>query len=325
MKNKQINIDINKLKNSEKEPSRLGFGKGLLKAGKKNKNIVSVEADLGKSTKSSLFRKEFPERSFNVGIAEQDMINTAAGLAFSGKIAFASTFAIFTERAFEQFRNAAARTNLNVNLIGSHAGFKTGPDGASAQCIEDMAIYRTLPNVAVICPADSVEAEKATIALSEAEGPSYMRTTRASVPILFDDSYKFKIGKGVVLSEGNDVAVIACGPQVYEALLAAEMLEKEDIKALVINMSTIKPIDKELVIKAAKTGAIVTAEDHNVIGGLGSAVSEVLVENEPVPVEKVGVKDTFGESGDPDDLYEKYGLTARHIYEACKQVIRRKK
>ncbi len=321
-----MNLDLKKVSDAEMKPSRDGFGTGLLEAGKKNKNIVSLEADLGKSTRSNWFRKEFPDRSFNVGIAEQDMINTAAGLAFSGKIAFASTFAIFTERAFEQFRNAAARTNLNVKLVGSHAGFKTGPDGASAQCIEDMAVYRSLPNVAVICPADAVEAEKATIALAGMKGPAYMRTTRAKVPVLFDDSYTFEVGKGVVLKEGDDLTIIACGPQVYEALKASELLAKDDIEARIINMSTIKPIDEDLIVKSAEeTGAIVTAEDHNVIGGLGSAVSEVLTKTVPVPVEKVGVKDTFGESGDPDELYEAYGLTARHIYKAAKKAIGRKK
>lgn len=320
-----MNLDLEKVKKAERKPSRNGFGEALLKAGKENEDIVSVEADLGKSTRSAWFKKEFPDRAFNVGISEQDMINTAACLAFSGKIAFASTFAIFTERAFEQFRNAAARTNLNVKLVGSHAGFKTGPDGASAQCIEDMSVYRTLPNVTVICPADAVEAKKATLALVEHEGPAYMRTTRAKVPVLFDDSYEFEIGKGVVLEEGIDLTIIACGPQVYEALKAAEMLKEEDLQARVINMSTIKPIDRDLIIKAAEeTGALVTAEDHNVIGGLGSAVSKVLTEAKPVPLERVGVKDEFGESGDPADLYEEYGLTAKHIYKASKKVIGRK-
>ncbi|MBR9698909.1 transketolase family protein [Candidatus Woesearchaeota archaeon] len=303
------------------EASREGYGRGLVKAAKKHKDVVSLEADLGKSTKSRMLIPEFPERWISCGITEQNMIVTAAGLAWSGKIPFASTFAIFSERAFEQIRNAVARPKMNVKVIGSHAGLVTGTDGASAQAIEDMAIYRSLPNMVVICPADSMEAEKATLALAEYDGPAYMRLTRDKTPILFDDNHKFEIGKAIILKEGKDLSVVACGPLIPIALEAAELLKKEDIDAEVINMSTIKPLDKDTLLRSAKkTGKVITAEDHNIIGGLGGAVAEVLAENSDAKLARIGVQDTFAESGAPKDLYEKYGLTAENIVRTAKKL-----
>ncbi|NQV08613.1 transketolase family protein [Candidatus Woesearchaeota archaeon] len=303
--------------------TRDAYGKALVEQAKKNKDIVSLSADLGKSTKSVYLEKEFPEREIKMGISEQDMMVTAAGLAHEGKIAFPSTFAIFTERGFEQIRNSIARPNMNVKIVGSHAGLITGEDGSSAQCIEDFAIYRALPNMTVLCPVDAVETTQFVEQLVKHKGPSYMRTTRNKVPVLYDKNKKLKIGKGEILKEGNDVVVIGCGPLVSEALRAAEELEGK-VSVMVINISTIKPIDKDLIIKAAKqTDGVVTAEDHNVIGGLGSAVADVLSENYPAPLEKVGVNDVFGESGKPTDLYEKYGLTSKHIKEAIKRILKR--
>jgi len=305
------------------EASRNGYGHGLVKAGKLNKNVVALECDLGKSTKSRMFRKEFPNRWFNCGISEQHMMVTAAGLESCGKIPFASTFAIFTERGFEQIRNAIARQNLNVKIIGSHAGLLTGTDGSSAQCIEDMAIYRALPNMTVMCPADSVEAELATIALSKHKGPAYMRVARDETPILFNKNHTFEIGKANIMKKGNDISIIACGPLVAIALEASSDLKKQNINAEVINMSTIKPIDKEMIIRTAeKTKRVVTAEDHNIIGGLGSAVAEVLAEQGLAKLTRIGVKDVFGESGNPKELYKKYGLSTHTIIHEVKKLMK---
>lgn len=309
----------------EKIATRDGFGKGLLKEGTKNKNIVTLDADLAKSTRAVWFAEKFPRRDFKMGISEQDMMSTAAGLASCGKIPFATTFAIFSERGFEQIRNSIARPNMNVKIIGSHGGLATGEDGSSAQCIEDFAIYRSLPNMVVLCPADALEAEKAVSAVVKHKGPVYMRLTRTKTPVIYNKNMKFEIGKGDILKNGKDVAIIACGPLVHNSLEAAKNLKKEGISAAVVNMSTIKPIDKKLIIRIAKkTKAIVTAEDHNIIGGLGGAVSEVLAENYPVPVERVGMKDVFGESGTPDSLYKKYGLDSAAIMKAVRKIIKRK-
>ncbi len=310
----------------KKLPTRDGFGKGLVKLAEKNKDVVALEADLGKSVRTNWMREKFPDRVFNFGISEQDMYSTAAGMASCGKIPFAGTFAIFTERAYEQIRNAIGWSKANVKVIGSHGGFLTGEDGASAQTFEDVAVYRVLPNFVVIVPADAVEAESAVEAIAKHKGPVFLRLTRGGVPVIYDDKYKFEIGKGNVLKQGNDVTIIACGPLVSESLKAAELLEKEGIKARVVNMATIKPLDNELVMKCAKeTGAIVTAEDHSVIGGLGGAVAEFLAENYPAPLERIGIKDSYGESGSPAELYKKYGLTAENIVAAAKKVIKRKK
>lgn len=308
-----------------KAATREGYGKGLVKAGELNKNVVALDADLACSTQSAKFGAKFPERFFNMGIAEQDMIGTASGIASCGKIAFASSFAVFaTGRAYDQVR-MMAYSELDVRVVGSHAGLLTGEDGASHQTIEDISLMRTIPGMTVICPADSIEAEKATLALVKHKGPVYLRLGRTKTPILFDDGYKFEIGKSVELKKGKDATIIATGSLVHKAIEAAEKLEKEKIAVRVINMSTIKPIDKKAVINAAKeTKAVVTAEDHSVMGGLGSAVAEVLAENFPVPQEFIGIKDVFGESGSPEELYEKYGLTADVIIKAVKKVIKRK-
>jgi transketolase len=307
-------------------PVRDGYGRGLVALGRADPRVVALDADLQDSTRAIWFQKEFPERFFQMGIAEQDMMVTAAGLASTGKIPFASSFAIFTERGFEQVRNSIARTNANVKLAGSHGGIQIGEDGSSAQCIEDLAIYRSLPNMVVLVPCDAVEAEKAVWAVAEHEGPTYMRLTRNKLPIVHDGSSSFRIGRGEVLRPGDDAAIIACGPLVHEALQAHEALKAEGLHARVVNMSTVKPLDRALVVQAGREcGAVVTAEDHNVLGGLGGAVCEVLTEEWPVPVERVGVRDTFGESGTPRELYEKYGLTAGHIAEAAKRAVQRKR
>lgn len=305
--------------------TRDGYGKGLVAAGKKNKDVVALDADLSDSTRSEWFQKEFPERFFSMGIAEQDMIGTAAGLALSGKIPYASSFAIFGQRAFELTRNIISRNNINVKITGSHAGLFTGEDGKSAQAIEDISLYRTLPNFIVIQPADAIEAEKAVMALLDYKGPSYMRTLRNPLPIIHEDNYKFKIGKGEILKKGNDAVIFATGTMIPEALKASEELKKDNLDICVVNIHTIKPIDKELIIDLAKkTNCVITAEDHNIIGGLGSAVAEVLSENHPCIMKRIGMEDRYGESGKSDELYDKYGLNAKHIVTKVKQIIKRK-
>lgn len=306
-------------------PVRDGYGKGLVALGKVNKDVVALDADLQDSTRAIWFQREFPDRFFQMGIAEQDMMVTAAGLAATGKVPYASSFAIFIERGFEQVRNSIARTNANVKLAGSHGGLQIGEDGSSAQCIEDIAIYRALPNMAVLVPADAVEAERMVLALVERKGPSYMRLTRNKVPTVHDATFKFQLGKGEVLRQGSDVAIAACGSMVAEALAAHDLLGQEGVQARVLNLSSVKPLDKALVLQAAREcGALVTAEDHNVLGGLGGAVCEVLAEEHPAPVVRVGVQDVFGESGTPKELYEKYGLTAKHVAQAAKQAMARR-
>ncbi|PKM88345.1 MAG: transketolase [Firmicutes bacterium HGW-Firmicutes-12] len=310
----------------EKMATRDAYGKALVKLGALDPRVVVLDADLSKSTKTADFKKHYPERFFNMGIAEQNLLGTAAGLAASGKIPFASTFAVFaTGRAFEQIRNSIAYTRLNVKIAATHAGLTVGEDGASHQAIADIAVMRALPNMMVVVPADGIEAEKAVLAAVEKDGPIYIRLGRSGVPVLFGQDYDFKFGKAAIMRSGTDASVIACGIMVADALKAAEELEKEGIFVRVINMATIKPIDQEAVILAAReTGAIVTAEEHSIIGGLGSAVAEVLAENAPTPLERVGVKDVFGESGKPQELLEKYGLTAKDIKEAVFRVIKRK-
>jgi transketolase len=302
------------------------YGKVLAQLGAENKDIVVLDADLSKSTKTCDFAKAFPERFFDMGVAEQNMLGTAAGFAAAGKIPFASSFAIFAVgRAFEQIRNSIAYPKLNVKIAATHAGISVGEDGASHQSIEDIAIMRVLPNMTVIIPADGIETELAVKAAVAYKGPVYLRLGRLALPVLFDDSYKFEIGKANMVREGSDVTVIACGLMVGPALEAADKLAGENIGVRVINMHTIKPIDREAIEKAAReTKAIVTAEEHNIIGGLGSAVAEVLTATVPVVQEMVGVKDTFGESGPPAELLEKYGLNADAIVDAVKKVILRK-
>lgn len=303
--------------------TREAYGKALVKLGKINDDVVVLDADLSKSTKTNDFCKAYPNRFFNMGIAEQNLVGAACGFAAAGKIPFASTFAMFaTGRAFEVIRNSACYPKLNVKICATHAGITVGEDGGSHQSVEDISLMRSIPNMTVLVPADGVEAEKMIFAAAEFNGPMYVRLGRSAVPTLFNEDYNFEIGKGVVLKEGNDATIIACGMMVNEAILAAEMLKEENINVRVINMSTIKPIDTELIIKAAKeTKAIVTAEEHSIIGGLGSAVSEVVSENCPTIVKKVGINDCFGESGTPAELLEKYGLTAKHIVEKVKEAM----
>ena len=308
-----------------KAATRDGYGKGLVKAGIKNNNVVALDADLSDSTRSEWFKEKFPGRFFSIGIAEQDMIGTAAGLALSGKIPYASSFAIFSERAFELTRNIISRNKLNVKITGRHAGLATGEDGKSAQAIEDIAIYRSLPNMAVIQPADAIEAEKAVIALLDYKGPSYMRLLRNPLPIIHDGKYKFQLGKGEILRNGKHAVIFATGTMVHESLKAAEILKSDKIDAYVANIHTIKPIDKKLIINLAKkTNCVITAEDHNIIGGLGSAVAEVLGENYPCRMLRIGMQDRYGESGKPDELYEKYGLSARHVAMKVKEIVKKK-
>lgn len=306
--------------------TRDAYGKTLAKLGAENKDIVVLDADLSKSTKTSDFAKEFPNRFFDMGVAEQNMIGTAAGLAAAGKIPFASSFAMFAVgRAFEQIRNSIAYPALNVKIAATHAGISVGEDGASHQAIEDIAIMRALPNMTVLVPADGTETEQVIRAATGVKGPVYIRLGRLALPVLFDENYKFEIGKANTVRDGSDVTVIACGLMVGPALEAAEQLSQENIQVRVINMASVKPIDREAIIKAAKeTKAIVTAEEHSIIGGLGGAVAEVLTESIPVVQERVGVKDTFGESGTPAELLVKYGLTSKEIIQAVKKVIERK-
>ena len=303
--------------------TREAYGKALVKLGKINDDVVVLDADLSKSTKTNDFCKAYPNRFFNMGIAEQNLVGAACGFAAAGKIPFASTFAMFaTGRAFEVIRNSVCYPKLNVKICATHAGITVGEDGGSHQSVEDISLMRSIPNMTVVVPADGIEAEKMIFAAAEFNGPMYVRLGRSAVPTIFGEDYNFEIGKGVVLRDGNDVTIIACGIMVNEALIAADILKEENINARVINMSTIKPIDTELIIKAAKeTKAIVTAEEHSIIGGLGSAVSEVVSENCPIIVKKVGINDCFGESGTPAELLEKYGLTAKHIVEKVKEAM----
>jgi len=300
----------------EKIATRDGYGKALLELGKLNPNVVALDADLSDSTRSEYFAKQFPDRFFSMGIAEQNMIGAAAGLAFSGKIPYASTFAVFSERAYEFVRNIISRNKLNVKIAGSHAGIATGEDGKSAQAIEDIAVYRALPNMVVLQPSDSVEAEKMVFELADYNGPSYMRIHRNPVPVIHSSDYKFEMGKGEILKEGKDAVVFATGTLVHESLIAAEILENEKIKIYVVNIHTIKPIDNDLIIDLAKkTNCVITAEDHNIIGGLGGAVAEVLSENYPCRMKRIGLQDRYAESGKPDELYKKYGLDSQSIAE----------
>lgn len=310
----------------EPKATREGYGDGLAEVAAKNKNIVALDADLNDSTRSDYIKKIDPKRFISMGIAEQGMIGAAAGLSVSGKIPFASTFAIFSERAFEFTRNIISRNKLNVKIAGSHAGIHTGEDGKSAQAIEDIAIYRALPNMIVIQPCDYIETKKAVHALADYNGPSFMRLLRNPLPIIHDENYKFEIGKGEILRKGKDAVIFATGTMVHESLKAAEMLKEEKINVYVVNIHTIKPIDKKLIVDLAKkTNCVITAEDHNIIGGLGSAVAEVLGENYPCIMRRIGVEDRYGESGKPAELYEKYGLNARHVAIKVKETIKKKK
>ena len=302
--------------------TRNSYGNALVELGKEHEELVVLDADLAGSTQTGVFGKAFPERHINCGIAEANMTGVAAGLAASGKIPFMSSFAMFaTARNFEQIRNSIGYPQLNVKIAASHAGISVGEDGATHQCLEDMALMRQIPGMVVLNPADDVEARAAVKAAFEYVGPVYIRLGRLAVPVLNDEeNYKFEIGKGVVLKEGTDVTIFATGLEVYETVLAAEMLEKDGISAEVVNIHTIKPIDKELVIASAtKTGKVVTVEEHFTIGGLGSAVCEVLSENAPTKVLRIGVDDVFGESGPANKVAEHLGFTASKLAEELKK------
>lgn len=311
----------------KKVATRAAFGNALVELGAKRDDFVVLDADLAAATQTGMFKKAFPDRFYDCGIAEADMMGIAAGIAATGKKVVCSSFAMFAAgRAFEQVRNSIGYPHLNVIIGATHAGISVGEDGATHQCCEDIALMRTIPGMTIINPADETEAKKAVEAAFELDGPVYMRFGRLAVPVIFDDDYKFEVGKSVELREGNDVTVIATGLMVSEALEAYELLKKDGINARIIDMHTIKPLDNEAVIRAAKeTGAIVTAEEHSVIGGIGGAVSELLCEEYPVPVVKLGVYDTFGHSGPAPKLLDEFGLRAVNIAEKAKKAVAMKK
>lgn len=303
--------------------TRESYGMALVDLGRANKNIVVLDADLSKSTKTADFKKLYSDRFFNVGIAEQNLMGMAAGLSNVGFVPFASTFAVFaTGRAFEIIRNSICYPKANVKIAATHAGITVGEDGGSHQSIEDIALMNSLPNMTVIVPADHREAMQATKAAAEIYGPVYLRYGRCNTEDIFDDNYKFEIGKGVEVKKGNDITVIATGMMVAKALGAAKELEEDGISVRVINMSTIKPIDREIIVKAAKeTKAIITAEEHSIIGGLGAMVSSVVCDECPTRVRMIGIKDVFGQSGNPDELMKKYNLTSEAIIKEVKRLL----
>ncbi|HAU32657.1 MAG TPA: transketolase [Desulfotomaculum sp.] len=306
----------------KKIATREAYGEALAELGTEYPDIVVLDADLAKSTKTIDFAKKFPNRFFDMGVAEANMLGTGAGLAASGKIPFCSTFAVFAVgRAFDQLRNSVCYPMLNVKIGASHAGISVGEDGASHQSVEDIALTRALPNLTVIVPADAAETKKAVLEAIKIKGPVYLRLGRLAVPALHENDFVFEPGKAITMREGSSATIIAAGLMVAEALAAAGELANEGLEVRVVNMHTIKPLDAEAVIKAAQeTKAIVTAEEHSIIGGLGSAVAEVVCEHCPVPVYRVGIKDSFGESGAPSDLLQKFGLTSRHIADAVRKI-----
>lgn len=306
----------------KKMATRDGYGNGLVALGQEHENVVVLDADLAGSTKTGMFKKAFPERHFNCGIAEGDMMCVAAGMAASGLVPFASSFAMFAAgRAFEQIRNSIGYPGLNVKIGATHGGISVGEDGASHQCCEDFALMRSIPGMVVVCPADGVEAAAAVKAAYEHEGPVYLRFGRLAVPVFHEEGFEFKIGKGEVMRDGTDVAIIANGLLVYEAVKAGEALAEMGINAMIINMSTVKPLDEELTLEAArKCGKVITCEEHSILGGLGEAVCALLSEKLPTPVRRIGVQDQFGESGPANELLEKYGLTSNHIVEVAKDL-----
>lgn len=326
-KSAKLSKDIFK-KDIEQVSTRNGYGEGLVVAGEKDENVVVLCADLTASTRSHFFQDKFPNRFIEVGVAEQALATIAAGMANYGKIPFISSFAAFSPgRNWEQVRTTVALNNVPVKIGGSHAGISVGPDGATHQALEDIAIMRTMSNMIVVAPGDAIETKKAVIEAAKNDKPTYIRFARPKTPVFTTDKTPFKIGKAEILWESKNpqVAIIACGFLVYEALLAARELEKSKIEVLVINSHTIKPMDEQAIIRAAKiTGAVVTVEEHQVAGGLGGAVSEVLSRNFPAPIEFIGMPDSFGESGKVDELLEKYRMKAKHIVKAVKTVIKRK-
>lgn len=325
-----VNKDMHLVKdffNTDMAPTRDGFGHGIIELGKKNKNVVALCCDLAGSTRVDWFMKEFPDRFFQVGVAEQNMMGLAAGLSMVGKVPFASSYAAFNPgRNWDQVRVSVCYQKANVKIVGSHGGISVGPDGATHQALEDVASVRCLPNMNVIIPADSLQAKQATIVAGETDGPFYLRFTRDKVNVITTDKTPFKLGEAQVFKDGTDVAIVACGIMVCEALKAARELEKEGISAMVINNHTVKPIDRKTLTEAAKKcGCVVTAEEHQIQGGMGSAVAEVLAEEYPVPMRFVGILDRFGESGKPEELMKEFNVTHEDVVKAVKDVIKAKK
>ncbi|MDG6990605.1 MAG: transketolase family protein [Nitrososphaerota archaeon] len=304
---------------SKMSAMRDAYGEALLELGGTNRDVVVIGADTTGSLKSGVFATKFPERFFNVGIAEQNLVSIAAGMALAGKVAFAGTYAIFVPgKSVDQIRNNIAYPNLNVKLVCSHGGISVGPDGASHQQVEDIAIMRSIPRMKVIVPSDAVSTRSAVKAIASIPGPFYVRLTRSSTPVVYENGFEYEFGKASVLRDGSDVALIACGIMVPEALKAADSLKAKGVSASVVDLHTIKPIDADAVVKVAqRCGRVVTAEEHNILGGMGSAVAEVLGESRPTPMKRVGVMDTFGESGEAGELLKKYGLTAESIEQAA--------
>ncbi len=303
--------------------TRDSYGKALLELCQAHEDVVVLDADLAESTKSGVVRKAMPERFYDCGIAEGNMIAVSAGMATTGLVPFASSFAMFaTGRAFEQIRNAIGYPHLNVKICASHAGVSVGEDGATHQCLEDIALMRTIPGMVVMCPSDDVETRACVKAAYEHQGPVYIRTGRLAVPVFHEEDYDFRIGKGEVLHEGNDITIVATGLMVKEAMDAAEMLQEKGVSCRVINICTIKPLDVDILVKAAKeTGRIVTAEEHSIIGGLGEAVCSALAENYPAKVRRVGTMDEFGTSGPAAAVLERYGLTAKNLVKVCEEML----
>ncbi|HEX7632874.1 MAG TPA: transketolase C-terminal domain-containing protein, partial [Candidatus Saccharimonadales bacterium] len=311
----------------ESEPIRKGFGRGLLAAGKKDANVVAACADLTDSTQMSLFKAEFPDRFIEIGVAEQNLVTVGSGMAAMGKIPFVSSYAAFSPgRNWEQIRTTICLNDRPVKIVGSHAGVSVGPDGATHQMLEDIALMRVLPNMVVISPCDSVEAEKATLAMAQDKRPNYMRLAREATPVITTAETPFEIGKAYVFERGADVSLIATGTMTYQALKAAELLFKDGVEAEVIHVPTIKPLDTETILKSVrKTGAVVTAEEGQIIGGLGGAIAEQLAEECPAPMTRIGMRDRFGESGSPEELLTHFGLDAAHIRLAAHAAIHKKK
>lgn len=331
-------LSLSLFSNPQLIPTRNGYGEALLELGESNPDVVVLTGDLAESTRVLEFAKKFPDRFIECGVAEQNMMGIAAGLAANDKIPFISSYAVFSPgRSWDQMRVSVAYSNLNVKIAGAHTGVSVGPDGATHQALEDIAITRVLPNMTVVVPCDSIETKKATLAGAKLVGPYYFRFAREKTPVITDRDTRFEIGKSEIFWDSvthssslkshvsNSVAIIGCGPLVYECLLAAKKLHEDGIESIVVNNHTVKPMDVQTITKVAKlTGAIVTVEEHQVQGGMGSAVAEVLVKNYPVPMEFVGMQDTFGESGEPNELLEKYKMKSRDISEACKRVLARK-
>lgn len=311
-------------KNIEQVPTRNGYGEGLVEAGNKDKNVVVLCCDLTDSTRSKAFKEKFPDRFIEVGVAEQNMAGLAAGMALNGLIPFCSSYAVFNPgRNWDQIRVSVCYNEANVKIVGAHAGISVGPDGATHQGLEDIAITRCLPNMTVLAPCDYLETKKATLAAAKIKGPVYLRFAREKTPVFTTNKTPFKVGRAEVFKEGNDITIISFGPLVYEALKAAKDLQKQKIDAEVINCHTIKPIDIKTIVKSAKkTGKVVTIEEHQIYGGLGGAVAEVLAQNQPVPMQIIGMPDSFGESGEPQQLLDKYGMNVFEIIKAVKKLMK---